>query len=94
MMKTFRKHLETLHKDPGFAERYEEEQKLLSLSMKIHEAREERGLSQIEVANRAQVTQQQLSKLENGVNCNMLTFLKVCNALDLNLEVGTISLGK
>lgn len=29
------------------------------------------------------VTQQQLSKIENGINCNILTFLKVCNALGL-----------
>lgn len=93
-MKTFKKHLETLQKVPKFKERYKEEQKLLRLSLKIHEAREERGLSQIEVAKRAQVTQQQLSKIENGVNCNILTFLKVCNALDLNIEVGTTSLGR
>ena len=92
-MKTFKKHLETLRKDSEFEERYEEEQKLMRLSMKIHDAREERGLSQVEVAKRAQVTQQQLSKIENGINCNMLTFLKVCHALDLNLEVGTLSLG-
>ena len=88
-MKTFRKHLEELRDNPEFEEHYQEELKLLNLSMKIHDAREERGLSQIEVAAKAQVTQQQLSKIENGINCNMLTFLKVCHALDLNLKVET-----
>ena len=93
-MKTFRKHLGELRENTEFEEHYQEEVKLLSLSMKIHNTREERGLSQIEVAKKAQVTQQQLSKIENGVNCNMLTFLKVCNALDLNLNVETASLGQ
>ena len=93
-MKTFKKHLKTLRENPDFEDRYEEAVKLLNLSMKIHDVREKRGLSQIEVAEKAQVTQQQLSKIENGVNCNMLTFLKVCNALDLNLNVETVHLGR
>ena len=92
MMKTFKNHLEELRENPEFEEHYQEEVKLLNLSMKIHDAREERGLSQIEVARKAQVTQQQLSKIENGINCNILTFLKVCNALDLNLNIETASL--
>ena len=92
-MKTFKKHLEILRKNPEFEEAFQEEQKLLNLSLKIHEVREERGLSQVEVAKRAQVTQQQLSKIENGINCNMLTFLKVCNALDLNLKVDSVTIG-
>ena len=92
-MKTFKKHLETLRQNPGFEKLYEEEQKLITLSMKIHDVREELGLSQLEVAKKAQVTQQQLSKIENGINCNMLTFLKVCNALDLKLKVDSLSMG-
>ena len=32
------------------------------------------------------VTQQQLSKIENGINCNIITFLKVCNALGLDFN--------
>jgi len=54
--------------------------------MRIHEAREKSGLSQLEVAKRAHVTQQQLSKVENGKNCNMITFLKVCNAPGLDFD--------
>lgn len=36
---------------------------------------------------RAKVTQHQLSKVENGVNCNISTFLKICNVLDLTLDL-------
>ncbi len=85
-MKTFKKHLNDSLKDSGFNEIYNEERKLIELSLKIHEAREKSGLSQLEVANMAHVTQQQLSKIENGKNCNMITFLKVCRALGLDFD--------
>lgn len=85
-MKTFKKHLNDSLKDPELNEIYNEERKLIELSLRIHEAREKSGLSQIEVAQMAHVTQQQLSKIENGKNCNMITFLKVCNALGLDFN--------
>ncbi len=85
-MKTFKKHLDVSLKDPEFKDIYNEERKLIELSLRIHEAREKSGLSQIEVAQMAHVTQQQLSKIENGKNCNMMTFLKVCNALGLDFN--------
>lgn len=85
-MKTFKKHLNESLKSDDFSSLYNEEKKLIELALKVHEAREKSGLSQIEVAKKAHVTQQQLSKLENGSNCNMMTFLKVCNALGLNVD--------
>ena len=66
---------------------FEEEKRLLALSIAIVEAREKNGLTQKELAEKSQVTQQQLSKIENGVNCNMRTFIKVSNALGLGLTV-------
>ncbi|MDA3955254.1 helix-turn-helix transcriptional regulator [Oceanispirochaeta sp.] len=85
-MRTFKSHLEESLKDQNFEAEYLEERKLLDLSIMIHDAREKSGLSQIEVAQKAHVTQQQLSKIENGKNCNMITFLKVCNALGLDFN--------
>ena len=90
-MKTLRHHISESRDDPEFNARFEEERKLLELSMKVYGAREDSGLSQIEVAKRAHVTQQQLSKIENGNNCNMLTFLKVCNALGLEFDFNKVS---
>jgi len=55
--------------------------------MAIAEAREKKGLSQKELAKKCQVTQQQLSKIENGINCNLLTFIRVSSALGLGLTV-------
>ncbi len=41
---------------------------------------------EIEMQN-AHKTQQQLSKIENGINCNMFTFLKVCQVLGMQLSM-------
>ena len=86
-MITFRDHLNEELKNPKFKKLYEEEKRLLELGMAIAEAREQQGISQRELAQKSQVTQQQLSKIENGVNCNMLTFIKVSSALGLDLTV-------
>ncbi len=76
-MKTFKKHLNEKLKDEQFKKLYEEERLLVELSLKILGTRELKGLSQKEVAQKAKVTQQQLSKVENGINCNLTTFLKI-----------------
>jgi DNA-binding XRE family transcriptional regulator len=62
-------------KNLQFKQAYEEEKYLLELGLKTVEARERLGLSQKELAQKCHVTQQQLSKIENGVNCNLLTFV-------------------
>ena len=86
-MKSFRGHLREKLKNERFRLLYEEEQQRVALALKIFRMREEMGLSQKEVARRAKITQQQLSRLENGNNCNLTTFLKVCRALDMEIEV-------
>ena len=84
---SFRKHLADEMKNPEFKKAFEEEKRLLQLSNAIVDAREKSGMTQKELAKKSHVTQQQLSKIENGVNCNMLTFIKVSNALGLDLAV-------
>jgi HTH-type transcriptional regulator/antitoxin HipB len=86
-MKTFDSHLKEKLKNKRFKKMYEEENKLLEISLKILEARREQNLSQAELANRAHVTQQQLSRIENGMNFNIKTLLKLCDALDLSIDL-------
>ena len=88
-MMTFKNHLKEELKNPEFKKLYEEEKRLLDLGLAIAEAREQQGISQKELAQKSQITQQQLSKIENGINCNMLTFIKVSSALGLDLTVTT-----
>ncbi len=82
-MKTFRAHLEEKLQDEDFKELFDEERELVRIGLELAEERAARGMSQTELARRAHVTQQQVSKIENGVNCNVLTFLKVCRVLGL-----------
>ncbi len=84
-MKTFKKQIKEELKDEKFTQLYNEERELLSLSIKILEERNKLGISQKDLAKKAHVTQQQLSKVENGINCNINTFLKVCGALGLKI---------
>ena len=89
-MKTYRAHLNEKLKNKRFRQLYAEEKQLAELSVRLLETREQRRLTQKEVAVQAKVTQQQLSKLENGVSCNITTFLRVCNALGLQLELSQL----
>ena len=86
-MTTFKEHLKKEMKNSQFKKMYEEEKRLLHLGLAITEARQQMGLSQKELAQKSCVTQQQLSKIENGINCNMLTFIRVSSALGLGLTV-------
>ncbi len=85
-MKTFKKQLKEELKSAKFSKLYNEERELLVISMKILEMRNKLGISQNELAKKAHITQQQLSKVENGINCNITTFLKVCGALGLKVN--------
>jgi DNA-binding Xre family transcriptional regulator len=40
-----------------------------------------------ELAEKANITQQQFSKIEAGMNCHLATLLKVCRALNLKIEI-------
>ena len=86
-MKTFRKHLNTKLTDKQFKKQYDEEREMLEISLQLLNARKNLGLSQQELAKKAHVTQQQLSKIESGMNCNLSTFLKVCQALEVKIDL-------
>jgi ribosome-binding protein aMBF1 (putative translation factor) len=83
----FKDHLSKELKDPQFRKAFDEEKYLLELGLLITETREQHGLSQRELAQKSNVTQQQLSKIENGINCNLLTFIKVSSALGLDITL-------
>lgn len=54
---------------------------MIQIGFKISQERTAQGMSQKQLAEKAKITQQQLSKIENGDNCNVITLLKVCKAL-------------
>lgn len=89
-MKTFKHHLSKELKDPKFKETFDREQKRLSFAIELAKARENQNLSQQQLAQKANITQQQLSKIENGINCNTATLLKVCEALGFRLTISPL----
>jgi DNA-binding XRE family transcriptional regulator len=88
-MQTFNAHLREKLQDESFHRLYEEECQLAELSVKLLEARTRLGWSQKEVAQKADITQQQLSRLENGLSCHITTLLKVCKALGFKVELAS-----
>lgn len=85
-MKTFNNHLKELLKDKKNKKIYEAEKQLIQIAVQITKLRLSMNLSQKELAKKANITQQQLSKIENGFNCNAITLLKVMNALNLKFK--------
>ena len=85
-MTTFEAHLEEKLENKHFKEVYEEEKELIEISLKIIEARTNQKISQAELARHAHITQQQLSRIENGMNYNIKTLLKLCEALNLSVD--------
>ncbi len=79
-MRTFNKYLEKKLRNDKFKLNFDEEKELMELAVHLNKTREKNGKSQLEVAKEAHITQQQLSKVENGVPCNIKTFIKACHA--------------
>ncbi len=73
-------------KNKRFSKMVEDEYDILSLSYRIHTEREKQGLSQKDLASKAQVTQQQLSSIEKGSNFTIKTLLRINKALGLRLR--------
>ena len=89
-MKSFKAHLNKKLEDPKFKEYFDEEAELLEIALKVAKLRQKEGLSQKDLAEKAHVTQQQISKIETGSNCNILTLIKVFRALNQKLKVGKL----
>jgi DNA-binding XRE family transcriptional regulator len=86
-MKTFRAHRSRALENPEVRTHYNEEKELLDLAIRMCEARKKAAMSQKQLAESAHVTQQQVSKVENGHNCNIMTYLKVAHAIGLEMNM-------
>jgi DNA-binding XRE family transcriptional regulator len=86
-MQSYKDHLNRELANVEFKKAYEEEKRLLELGLKISEARNQLRMTQKELAAKSHVTQQQLSKIENGINCNLLTFIKISSTLGFTINL-------
>ena len=92
-MRTFRKSLNEKLKNKSFKKVYdeervsfEEEKQLIDYGLVLKKYREQKNLTQQELAEKAHVSQQQLSSIESGSNATMQTYIKICAALKIAIN--------
>ena len=89
-MRTHKQYLREQLRDSDFARDFRRERQKLRIAYDIHSARIDSGLSQKELAEKAGVTQQKVSRVENAVEANMTqaTVCKIASAL--GMDVGLV----
>jgi len=66
----------------------ESRKKYLSVLMDLKEKRKEKGLSQEDVAKRANINRITLTRLESGIgNATVNTLIKIASAMDMRFDV-------
>lgn len=90
-MKTYRKHLAQKLEDGSFAKEFHAEREKLRIAYDIHAARIKSGLTQKQLAEKAGLTQQMVSRIENANVPNMAynTVRRIADALDM--DVGLVA---
>ena len=88
-VRRFRDYLNEQLSDPAVRKAYEEEGLFVELAIQIVRLREQRGLSQRELAHRLQTSQQTISRLESPHNgsLSLRTLVKLAHALGKNVRV-------
>lgn len=87
-------HLEGKLKDPYFKELYELEEQKFSVVKKIVAFRIQHKLSQNQLAERIGVTQQHISKIENGDFSSFATLAKILFNIGYAVKLQTIPLSR
>ena len=87
-------HLKEKLKDPYFKELYELEEQKLKIVKRIIEYRVKNKLSQKQLADKVGVTQQHISKIENGEFSSISTLEKVLLFLGYTVKMQAIPLSQ
>ncbi|HLG30815.1 MAG TPA: helix-turn-helix transcriptional regulator [Candidatus Brocadiales bacterium] len=93
-MRRVNKHLEEKLKDPYFKELYELEEQKLNIVKHIIDYRIKNNLSQSQLAKRVGVSQQHISKIENGEFSNITTLEKILLFIGFKVKLQVIPLRK
>jgi len=88
-VRTFRSRLREDIKDPEFKKHYQEERQALQLAMKIAELRNQKGLSQQELAKLMGTSQQAISRIESGEyeGFTLKTLEKIAEATGMRVKI-------
>jgi len=91
-IKTVDEHLKEKLKDPYFKELYELEEQKLGIVKRIIGYRISHSLTQGQLAKKARVTQQYISKVENGDFSNILTLQKILLFIGYTVKIRVVPL--
>ena len=88
-VRTFQSRLREDIKDPEFKKHYQEERQALKLAMKIAELRDQKGLSQQELAKLMGTSQQAISRIESGAyeGFTLKTLEKIAEATGMRVKI-------
>jgi DNA-binding XRE family transcriptional regulator len=88
-VRTFQNRLREDMKDPEFKKHYQEERQALNLAMKIAELRDQKGLSQQELAKLMGTSQQAISRIESGEyeGFTLKTLEKIAEATGMRVKI-------
>ncbi len=89
---TYRDHLKEILKDPYFKELYELDQQKLEVVKKIVAYRIKHKLNQKQLAKQIGVTQQHISKIENGEFSSVSTLEKVLLGIGYSVRIQAVPL--
>jgi len=87
-------HLKEELKDPYFKELYELEEQKLEIVKRIIDYRIKNNLNQTQLAERAGVTQQHISKIENGEFSSVTTLEKVLLFIGYTVKIQAVPLSQ
>jgi DNA-binding XRE family transcriptional regulator len=92
-VRTFQSRLREDMKDPEFKKHYQEERQALKLAMKIVELRDQKGLSQEELAKLMGTSQQAISRIESGEyeGFTLKTLEKIAEATGMRVKIEFVS---
>jgi DNA-binding XRE family transcriptional regulator len=91
--RTFQDRLREDLKDPEFKRHYDEERQALQLAMKITALREQKGLSQQQLAKLMGTSQQAISRIESGEyeGFTLKTLEKVATATGMKVKIDFVA---
>lgn len=93
-MRQVDKHLEEKLKDPYFKELYELEEQKLDIVKRIVDYRIKHNLTQGQLAKKVGVSQQHISKIENGEFSNIATLEKILLFIGFKVRIEVVPLHK
>ena len=91
-LKSVREHVEQKLRDPYFKELYELEQEKMKLAKLVLNYRIQNNLTQEELANKLGITQQYISKIEEGIFSSIKDVAKILLAIGYRIEFTVIKI--